>query len=156
MADSDKNNRFDGRPWITCGRPSSYWRVVAAHLPLLAVTGIPLALAHTVPLHILPMRACTFLWLTGYPCPFCGVTRAFWLMASGAWGAAWCFCPLGAVAYGMTVVMFLWNAAGLLTGRVLVPTRLFALMVRHRRAVGVATLLILLVNWMYRLVSGLC
>lgn len=129
---------------------------MAAHLPLLAVTGVPLLLAHTVPRHWLPLGDCTFEWLTGYPCPFCGVTRAFWMMASGAWRAAWVFCPLGALVYLAAWVVFLWNAAGLLSGRVLIPQVVFSWVVRHRRLTGAIVLLVLLINWVYRLVAGLC
>ncbi|MDD2237936.1 MAG: DUF2752 domain-containing protein [Kiritimatiellae bacterium] len=147
---------YSGRPWISCGRPPSYWHVTAAHLPLLVLTGIPLLLAEVVPLHWFPLRACTFVWLTGYPCPFCGVTRSFWMMAAGSWRAAWVFCPLGAVVYVLFWGIFLWNAAGMLSGRVLIPSGLFSWIVRHRRAVGLSVLLLLLVHWIYRLVSGLC
>ena len=137
-------------------RPASYWHVVAAHLPLLVLTGIPLLLAHVVPLRLLPLRACTFVWLTGYPCPFCGVTRSFWMMGEGAWFAAWVFCPLGVVVYVLFWGILLWNAAGMLMRRVLIPSGLFSLIVRRRRAVGLSVVLLLLAHWMYRLMSGLC
>ena len=31
---------------------------------------------------------CGFLWLTGRPCPLCGMTRAFSLLAKGDWSHA--------------------------------------------------------------------
>ena len=31
---------------------------------------------------------CGFHWLTGYPCPLCGLTRAMFQMAKGNWQAA--------------------------------------------------------------------
>lgn len=156
MADSCHNKLSRGRPWISCGRPLSYGRVIAAHLPLAAVTGIPLLLAHTVPLRLFPLRACSFLWLTGYPCPFCGVTRAFWLMAEWCFREAWIFCPLGAVLYAGAWMILVWNAAGLLSGRVIIPASLFGWVGRHRRAVGLGVLLIVLANWIYRLARGFC
>ena len=156
MADSCNNELSRGRPWISCGRPPSYGRVIAAHLPLATITALPLLLAHAVPLRLFPLRACSFLWLTGYPCPFCGVTRAFWLMAEGRFREAWIFCPLGAVVYAVAWVVLLWNAAGLLSGRVVIPAALFSWVGRHRRSVGLGVLLINLVNWTYRLVCGFC
>jgi len=34
------------------------------------------------------LRLCGFHWLTGRPCPFCGLTRAMFELAKGHWAAA--------------------------------------------------------------------
>jgi len=45
-------------------RPRSYWDVVGKHLPLALISGMALLVAGLVPLHLLPIRSCTFLNLT--------------------------------------------------------------------------------------------
>lgn len=53
---------------------------------------------------------CGFRWMTGYPCPLCGLTRAMFALAKGHWGQAThlnALSPLGSV---MLFSLF-WNGA---------------------------------------------
>lgn len=40
------------------------------------------------------LRTCPFLWLTGLPCPFCGLTRAAHHLLRCDWATAWHLNPL--------------------------------------------------------------
>ncbi len=138
--------------WI---RPLSYWDVVGQHLPLSLVTGIALLLSNWVPHDLLPLKHCTFLDLTGYPCPFCGFTRSFWAMAEGDWTFAVQNCPLGGFLYFAVVLVFAWNAIGLLFGIKLVRGSFLRLKQgQGRMAVALVSALFIL-NWAFRLSLGL-
>lgn len=47
------------------------------------------------------LRACPFYWLTGRPCPLCGITRAFCALAKGHWTQAIHFHALSPLAFAM-------------------------------------------------------
>jgi hypothetical protein len=47
------------------------------------------------------LRLCGFLWLTGLPCPLCGMTRALCALAKGHWQTALSFHPLSPLAMAM-------------------------------------------------------
>jgi hypothetical protein len=103
----------------------------------------------------LPSMPCTFLWLTGYPCPFCGFTRSFWAMTLGDWAFAFQNSPLACLVYVMAALVFAWNATGLLLGLRLERGKFLRLRPgRGRWTIGSLTLLVLL-NWAYRLILGL-
>jgi hypothetical protein len=64
---------------------------------------------------------CGFLWLTGRPCPLCGMTRALCALAKGQWQAALgfhCLSPvamaaiLTVLARGNIVIGRAWQACG--------------------------------------------
>ena len=136
-------------------RPVHYLDVVGAHLPLVLVTGIPLLLSRWVPCDFLPLKECTFLHLTGYPCPFCGFTRSFWGMAEGNWGFAVNNCPLCCLIYVLSILVFAWNMAALVLG--IRITRGRFLQCRSygvKWVTGIAGILLIL-NWVYRLSFGL-
>jgi hypothetical protein len=140
--------------WLSWTRPQSYWDVVGVHLPLALITGIPLLISSLVPLQLLPMIPCTLLRFTGYPCPFCGFTRAFWAMSHGAWSDALLGYPLAGLLYVLIVFVFIWNAAGLLGGIVISRGTMFRL--GSRQAVWIIALIfvLFLINWVYRLSMG--
>jgi hypothetical protein len=52
-------------------------------------------------------RLCAFHWLTGRPCPLCGVTRGLFELAKGHWGAAVRFNSLTPLAFAMLFAL-LW------------------------------------------------
>ena len=136
-------------------RPVSYWDVVGSHFPAALVAGIALLLSSLVPLHLLPLKRCTFLGLMGYPCPFCGFTRSFWAMAKCDWAFAVYNCPLACLMYIMIVLFFAWNLMGMLVGIKIVRGRFLRLKVGHGRwAIGLVCVLFIL-NWAYRLAIGL-
>jgi hypothetical protein len=58
------------------------------------------------------LSLCGFRWLTGHPCPFCGLTHAMFALAKGDWAEAihWhALSPLAAVM----LAGLLWNPARL-------------------------------------------
>jgi hypothetical protein len=140
---------------ISCVRPPSYWDVVGTHLPLALVTGIPLLLSILVPLDLIPYPACTFLKLTGLPCPFCGLTRSFWAISSGDWTYAAFNYPLSFVLYFVTVLTFAWNITGLLTGMRISGGRLIHHLKEWRNWIIAIISLLIALNWTYRLMLGL-
>lgn len=54
------------------------------------------------------VRLCAFHWITGRPCPLCGVTRALFALAKGHWAEAVHFNALSPLAFAMLFVLF-WN-----------------------------------------------
>ncbi len=132
-------------------RPNSYWDVMAAHLPVALITGIALMLPHMVACDDLPLITCTFLNLTGYPCPFCGLTRSFWALSHGNWALAVHHAPLACVIYVATAFLFAWHSTALLTG-LRIRSSLLRLL-KSRIAVGLTGAMVIL-NWAYRLISG--
>ena len=51
-------------------------------------------------------RLCGFHWLTGLPCPLCGLTRALFALAKGHWMEALRFHPLSPLAAAMIASLF--------------------------------------------------
>jgi hypothetical protein len=51
---------------------------------------------------------CGFHWLTGLPCPLCGLTRAVLALAKGQWAAALHFNALSPLAFAMLFSLF-WS-----------------------------------------------
>jgi len=97
-------------------RPDSYWDVVVAHLPLALLTALGLVLPFWVSFGSLPFIKCTFLTVTGFPCPFCGFTRALWAISAGQWHDALRNCPLSLGGYSLMVLLFMWHSSALLFG----------------------------------------
>jgi len=119
------------------------------------MAGLVLLPSILVPLEYMPFKSCTFLDLTGYPCPFCGVTRSFWALSEGNWAYALHNCPLAAPLYGITVLTFLWNAAALVSGLRMRVLPLPQLGPGGVRAVWASVPALVVLNWGYRLALGL-
>lgn len=56
-------------------------------------------------------RACPFYWLTGQPCPLCGLTRGLCALAKGHWSQAIHFNALTPLGFVLLFSLF-WNAPG--------------------------------------------
>jgi hypothetical protein len=56
----------------------------------------------------MPYRLCGFHWLTGRPCPLCGLTRAMFALAKGQWSQAVHWNALSPLAFLMLFGL-LWN-----------------------------------------------
>ncbi|MCS6770660.1 MAG: DUF2752 domain-containing protein [Kiritimatiellae bacterium] len=54
---------------------------------------------------------CLFFRLTGQPCPFCGMSRAFFSAGAGDWVTALGWSPLGALLYPAVVALMLLGTA---------------------------------------------
>jgi hypothetical protein len=52
---------------------------------------------------------CGYHWLTGRPCPFCGLTRAMFALAGGRWSDALHLNALTPLALAMMLVLFWRN-----------------------------------------------
>ncbi len=92
---------------------------------------------------------CIFKLLTGLPCPFCGMTTSFALMADGAVRAALGAHILGPPAYLATWAILPAALAGLVGNRPPLPRWLFS-----QRA-GRILLVVVLVGWVFNLVRFL-
>lgn len=55
-----------------------------------------------------PLELCGFHWLTGRPCPLCGLTRALFALAKGHWAAGLRFNLLSPLAFAMLFSLF-WS-----------------------------------------------
>lgn len=88
---------------------------------------------------------CIFRWVTGLPCPFCGMTTAFALLARGEWAAAFGIHVLGPVAYVFTWGVLLAGGVGLVRNRRALPQWLFG------QRGGRVILLIILLGWVANL-----
>lgn len=52
------------------------------------------------------LRFCGFYWLTGRPCPLCGMTRAVFALAKGHWAEALHFHALSPLGLAMLLSLF--------------------------------------------------
>lgn len=142
-------------PVADCIRTRSYWDVIGVHLLPALASGIPLLLSLVASYHVIPLLPCTFLKLTGIPGPFCGFTRSIWAISAGDWTYATINCPLAWPVYAALVLVFTWNAIGLLSGIKIIRGPVLRLTsLQKRRALFVIGVLILL-NWAYRLMLDL-
>ncbi len=53
-----------------------------------------------------PLRLCGFHWLTGRPCPLCGLTRALFALAKGQFAEAIRFNALSPLGFTMVFALF--------------------------------------------------
>ena len=75
----------------------------------IAAGGAVLAVLWSITLPANPrFSLCGFHWLTGRPCPLCGLTRALFALAKGQWVAAVHFNALSPLALAM-VFSLLWS-----------------------------------------------
>jgi len=76
----------------------------------LAGTGLLLALLWWASPPAEPVfRACPFHWLTGKPCPLCGLTRGLCALGKGHWSQAIHFNALSPLGLVLLLSLF-WNA----------------------------------------------
>ena len=141
--------------WARWRRPRSHWDVVVHHLPLALISGGALLLPHIITLDKLPLVPCTFLHLTGWPCPFCGFTRSFWAFSTGQWSDALANCPLALGVFLGMILLFTWNTAALVFGVVLRRGPMLQLSPTRRQRMTRMVCLLFLLNWIYRLALGL-
>lgn len=98
-----------------------------------------------------PLPACGFLRLTGYPCACCGATRSFFQTAKGEAITAAQEAPLGVAVYAAVLV----TLAGCLAGSIQPAWgRRWGERICSR-AVICGAIGIVLANWVYRLAMGL-
>jgi len=95
---------------------------------------------------------CTFLYVTGFPCPFCGFTRSFWALSAGEWYFAVRNCPLSLGVYGLMAIFFTWHSTALLLG-VKMKSGLYPLFKSAYTWWIIGAMFFL--NWVYRISFGL-
>lgn len=120
------------------------WLLVGGCLAVLLTALVLPAILHVTG----NFHTCLFLRITGYPCMFCGMTRAFILMAHGHIAAAWQMSPLGVPLFCAMLAALGWGSACLITGKKL-------LFRWHWGWITFVSVLLLLANWLYRIVAGL-
>ena len=119
------------------------------------IAGIPLLLTFMLPIKALRLLECPFLTITGLPCPFCGFTRSIWAISAGDWRYATVNCPLSWLFYALLVIVFAWNTGCILLGSK--TSRPFILNLHSARAnqAVVFSIILILLNWIYRSFLGL-
>lgn len=135
-------------------QPPSYADVLARHLPLAILAGGVLAAAALMPIEWMPIPGCTFRKLTGYPCAFCGFTRAFISLAHGRWMEALVNCPLAVPVFVLFGAAFAWNVVAVAARRCIFPGPAWRLARRPRIALFSALVAAVLLNWAYRIACG--
>ncbi len=122
------------------------------HLAFILLAGIPLLLSLLVPIERMPSITCGFLALTGYPCPFCGLTRSFWAITAGEWTDAWYHWPFGFCLYGICLLVLIRHTFLFLLGPSydIWKRRPFSRNIL-KRIFFVGILLLFFLNWIYRL-----
>lgn len=93
---------------------------------------------------------CPFHYLTGLPCPGCGLTRALVSCVHGQWHAAVTYHPLGPLVF---VVLLGWILASIL--QLFWPQRRIVLPSRFLMRAGWTSLALLLTIWLARLAHWL-
>lgn len=97
----------------------------------------------------LGLRPCTFLTLTGWPCPMCGMTTTFAWLAHGHPVEALRTQPFGLVLFPMTVAASVVGLVDLVTGRGLART-MFRRLEPCEGRLATAFLLAMLLGWAYK------
>ena len=135
--------------------PQTSRDTVGVRLALALTAGIPLLLSFLVPINRLVLFECPFLNITGLPGPFCGFTRSIWAISAGDWTYATANSPLTWLLYVALVSVSTWNAGCMLLGiKRKRPCILKLTRIQANRAAGI-TLVLVLLNWLYRLCLGL-
>lgn len=138
--------------------PINFWNTYAGSVFLLILSGAILVTARFFPLEKIPLGFCVFLHLTGFPCPTCGFTRAFCDFANGNWSAGFYLCPFVCILFIITVAVVVYNAVVIVAGLFGVRVQLgnfFQLSTRKTIVLAVFFSLLLMANWIYRLIMGL-
>lgn len=94
---------------------------------------------------------CVFKTLTGLPCPSCGVTRAVIALSRGQLGQGLFMNPLAAIACGAALLYFVYAAAVL---ALRLPRLRPVLTPAGGRALRVATVAAIAINWVWLIATG--
>ncbi len=124
------------------------------HGPWFAVAAAVLLATWAVRPDRIPLQSCTFLRVTGYPCPFCGTTRAFHALARGRGGYALRDHPLSLPLYAAFWIVLAANGAALVSNRRIERGPWLRPGRGTRWVLAGLCLLAVLANWAYRLWRG--
>lgn len=117
-------------------------------LGLVGVVGF--AVARWVPVAKLPFWGCVLRQTTGWPCLGCGLTRVADRFSHGNIVGAWSANPLGAILAALFVIITVWTVLHLAFK---VPTPEVVLTTREVRAVKIAVVVAVLVNYAFVVVN---
>ena len=117
----------------------------------LAITSALLWAGRCSLLEAFPYPYCLFLKLTGYPCAFCGGTRAFSTAAQGRIFEALHQSPLGTLAWIGVWALLGWSVYRLARPAAPVPGQAQK---RPVRLLVAGALVIAIASWFYRLAMG--
>ena len=98
----------------------------------------------------LGLGQCTFLHLTGYPCPMCGMTTTFALMAHAHPVEAALNQPFGVVLFSLTVASSLVGGLDVATGSGF-TARAWAGIQRREQRLAIALLAGMMLGWVYKI-----
>lgn len=114
-----------------------------------ALAGVVVAAFCLDPDRPLPFDLCLFHQLTGLPCPFCGLTRAFCHALHGQWSQSLAYHPAGILLAAAVSGRAVWLALDAMHGRSLQA----GWYQRAVRVLGPAGAAVSLLGWMIRLSS---
>ncbi len=129
--------------------------IVPIRLTLALIAGIPLLLSFLVPIDRLALFECPFLTIFGLSGPFCGYTRSVWAISAGDWVYASVNCPLSWLLYAGLVMVFAWNAGIMLLGIKMKRPCILNLTRNQANRTAAVVIVLVLINWLYRLGLGL-
>lgn len=147
--------------FVNIDRPverANYWNTFAGNIFLILSSGCILLGAYFFPIDRLPLGFCVFLNLTGFPCPTCGFTRAFCAFAHENWEKGISVCPFALIIFVLILLIFIYNAAVVIAGNFGFQIRrglILQLSPRKATLLAIVFFLLLLANWIYRLIIGL-
>ena len=127
------------------------WGTLGA-APLLAAAVLLTPSANGVGTHKqLGLPDCTFLWLSGFPCPFCGMTTSWTHAAHGELFAAVRTQPMGFVLFLVDALLVVWLLGRALTGGVgFRPERLLSAI---PAPVWWGSLALTIASWIYKIAA---
>ena len=154
MTFNHEKNEVGSGLFLRIDRCASYREILDQHLPFAIIPGVILATSYCLPLNKISFHLCLFLCLTGYPCPTCGWTRGFVSMAHGDWQSAFYDCPIAAILYVFTAIIFACNMAALICGVRISRGPLLQFNTRKAVLAVIFCFFAVLINWIYRLTMG--
>lgn len=143
------------RDWIQLAPIASRLKAAVWHGAFVLVLAASFIFVAFISPSDIPLPACRFLQATGRPCPFCGYTRAFHYLAHGRLMKAFHDCPLSIPFCLVAVVILLWHSVPLLSGYRLQPGPKNRISKRGWIFLLITALVLIFLNWIYRLSMGL-
>ncbi len=117
---------------------------------ILGIIGVPvLLLARFFPFGDVHVPLCTFRYVTGIPCPTCGMTTCFVHLSHGEFYQALLSSPLGSLVFLLTVIAVIY-----LVGTLVFRWPAIRVEMSHRERIMFFVMLgvLLAANWVYNLV----
>ena len=107
-------------------------------------------IARFAPFSLLPKIKCLFHFFTGYPCPSCGMTRSFILMSRLKFWLSLKMNPLGGLLFICTTIFVVYAFIA-----IIFHLRRIRIQVTERwenTFIGIAFILVVIMNWIYLII----